>query len=44
MPGNGHVRFEQHDEWTEQRGYLGLENLGQEPPQDLTRTPTTPRR
>jgi hypothetical protein len=19
MPGNGHVRFEQHDEWTEQR-------------------------
>jgi hypothetical protein len=40
MPGNGHVRFEQHDEWTEQRGYLGLEILTKSRPQGLTRMPT----
>jgi len=31
---------EQHDEWTEQRRYLGLEILAKSRLQDITRTPT----
>ena len=35
----GAVLAEQHDEWTEQRRYLGLEILAKSRLQDITRTP-----
>jgi putative transposase len=36
----GAVLAEQHDEWTEQRRYLGLEILAKSRLQDITRTST----
>jgi len=36
----GAVLAEQHDEWTEQRRYLGLEILAKSRLQDLFRTPS----